>query len=462
MAIIGAIMVPHPPLILPEVGRGGEKQIESTSDAYREAARLVAELKPDTIVLSSPHSIMYSDYFHISPGSSADGSMARFRAGNLRISAEYDTEMVREIEGICQSRDFPAGTEGERDASLDHGTFVPLYFVNELYKSYKLVRIGLSGLPFSMHYELGMIIREASERLSRKVFYIGSGDLSHKLQEYGPYGFDPAGPEYDKRIMEVMGSGDFGKLFDFSEYFCEKAAECGHRSFVMMAGALDCTRVSVRMLSHEDVTGVGYGICTYRAEGLDPSRNFLAQFEDREKRAMEEQRKNEDAYVRLARASLESYVKNKKKIPLPQGLPEDMLSRRAGAFVSIHEEGRLRGCIGTISAVHENVAEEIIENAISAAVRDPRFPPITSSELPRLSISVDVLGPLEPIPSPDMLDVKRYGVVVTKGRKRGLLLPNLDGVDTVEEQLSIAKQKAGIRPDDDQVELARFEVIRHH
>ena len=123
--------------------------------------------------------------------------------------------------------------------------------------------------------------------------------------------------------------------------------------------------------------------------------------------------------------------------------------------------GNLRGCIGTIAATEDSIAEEIIGNAISACSRDPRFSPITEDELASLEISVDVLGETEPINSPAELDVKRYGVIVSCGRKRGLLLPNLDGVDTVEDQISIARRKGGIR-EDEPYRLERFEVVRHY
>ena len=168
-----------------------------------------------------------------------------------------------------------------------------------------------------------------------------------------------------------------------------------------------------------------------------------------------------DAYITLARKTIETYIGEGYKIPVPEGLPEEMLNRRAGAFVSIHKNGNLRGCIGTILSTTDCVAEEIIQNAISASTKDPRFPAITKSELPDLDISVDVLSEPEDIDSPDQLDVKRYGVIVTKGFRRGLLLPDLEGVDTVEEQIAISKMKAGIG-DEEEVSLQRFEVIRHH
>ena len=228
----------------------------------------------------------------------------------------------------------------------------------------------------------------------------------------------------------------------------------------IMAGALDETEVTPERLSYEGPFGVGYGICCYKIMGTDLNRNFGAQYEETQKNLLLQQRKNEDDYIRLARQTIDTYIRTGRTINVPQDLDQEMLNQRAGVFVSIKEDGRLRGCIGTIQSVYSSIAEEIIANAISASTKDPRFSPIEPWELDRLTISVDVLGEKEKINSPDQLDPKRYGVIVTKGRKRGLLLPNLEGVDTVEEQIAIAKRKAGIR-EEEQAELERFEVIRH-
>ena len=169
-----------------------------------------------------------------------------------------------------------------------------------------------------------------------------------------------------------------------------------------------------------------------------------------------------DPYVALARKTIDLYVRERKVYrPTPDELTEEMRTARAGAFVSIHEHGELRGCIGTIAPVRASLAEEIVSNAISASTRDPRFYPIRPDALPFLTVSVDVLGEPEPIASEAELDVKRYGVIVEKGRRRGLLLPDLEGVDTVAYQVAIARRKAGIYDDEENVELYRFEVIRH-
>ena len=461
MPITAAFMVPHPPMIVPEVGRGSEEQITETTRAYERVADEIAAIKPDTIIITSPHSVMYADYFHISPGSGAKGSFAGFRAPGVKFSEVYDTEIVSRLCDIASREGFPAGTLGERDASLDHGTMVPLWFVRKRYSGGKIVRIGLSGLPLSDHYRLGQMTAEAVSDTGRNAVIIASGDLSHKLQSYGPYGFAPEGPEYDRRIMDVCSRAAFGELFDFDENFCEKAAECGHRSFVIMAGAFDGMRVRARQLSHQSVTGVGYGICTFYPEGKDEDRHFLKKYlEDIEKECAEKAEAS-DPYVRLARASVESWVRNRNRLAVPKGLPQEMYSKRAGAFVSIHKNGQLRGCIGTISAAEDCIAEEIISNGISACSRDPRFSAIREDELKFLDITVDVLGEPEPIDSPDELDVKRYGVIVSRGHKRGLLLPDLDGVDSVEDQINIARQKGGIG-EREPYSLERFEVIRHY
>ncbi len=461
MSIIAAFMVPHPPMIVPEVGKGSEQQVLETTRAYEQVAREIAALAPDTLIITSPHSVMYADYFHISPGSGASGSFRQFRAAGVKFSEQYDTEFVQRLCKLADADGFPAGTLGERDAALDHGTMVPLWFIRQKYAGGKIVRIGLSGLPLTDHYRLGQYIARAAEDTGKRTVLIASGDLSHKLQEYGPYGFAAEGPEYDRRIMDVCARAAFGELFDFSESFCDKAAECGHRSFVIMAGAFDGRRVKATALSHQDVTGVGYGICSFYPEGADAERYFLAQYLETQERECREKAEKSDPYVRLARASVEAWIRRRERIAVPEGLPEEMVRRRAGAFVSLHKNGQLRGCIGTILATRKNLAEEIISNAISACSRDDRFSPVRPDELCSLEISVDVLSEPEPVDSPAELDVKRYGVIVSHGPKRGLLLPDLDGVDTVEDQIGIARRKGGISADEP-YRLERFEVVRHY
>ena len=461
MSIPGAIIVPHPPLIIPAVGRGEERKIQATVDAYRAAAQRVAAWEPEVLIITTPHLVAYSDYFHISPGRAAAGDFSAYRAPEVRIEADYDIELRNAVIAEAERAGIPAGTLGERDAALDHGTMIPLYFLREAGVCCPILRVGLSGFSGQEHYRFGQCIAAAAERLGRRAVWVASGDLSHKLLAEGPYGFAPEGPVYDRMVTELMASGDFLGLLTMPPALCSRAAECGQGSFLIMAGALDGLAVEPELLSHEGPFGVGYGVAVFTVTGQDESRRFLAQYRRAEQARTEIRRAREDPWVSLARLTLETYVRGGKRLTaLPEWLPPEMTEHRAGAFVSLHLHGVLRGCIGTIAPVTPSVAEEIVRNAISAGTEDPRFPPVRPEELESMEYNVDVLEPPEPIDGPEQLDVQRYGVIVSYGARRGLLLPDLDGVDTVEEQIDIARQKGGI-PAGAPYTLERFEVVRH-
>ena len=471
MSVLEGWLVPHPPLIFPEVGRGKQDGIAATVAAYRRFGDEIAEAGIETIVIISPHAQMYADYFHISPGSGAHGDMRRFGVRDVDVEAVYDEEFARALGFACDSTGFPAGAQGERDKSLDHGTSIPVRFINEAFdKESRIalaaspcyVRIGVSGLPLAAHYRLGQLIAETAGHLERKTAVVASGDLSHKLDDEGPYGYALEGPEFDKAICEIAGSADFSRLFSMDGSFCEKAGECGHRPLVVMAGALDKKAVESELYSYEGPFGVGYGIARFSVTDDDEGRDWLDKYLEKERESAEERNRNESPHVALARQTVESYVKTGRKYKAPQPLPEELADTRAGVFVSIKKQGELRGCIGTISPVTDCIGEEIRANAVSAATRDPRFDAIGEDELPFLEYSVDVLAPAEPVESEDALDPARYGVIVSLGGKRGLLLPDLEGIDDAETQVSIAMRKAGIAEKDrKKVMLERFEVIRH-
>ena len=260
MSIAAAFIMPHPPVILPGIGGGDEKNIQKTIDACDAIGKKIGEIKPDIIVLTSPHCTMYNDYFHISPGKGAMGDFGKFGAKEISMHVEYDTEFVKALEEETEKNNINAGTLGEKETSLDHGTMVPLSFVNKYYTSYKLVRISLSGLSKQEHYRLGNIIATVSNYLKRKVVFIGSGDLSHKLKDFGPYGFSKEGPLFDMEIVDIIEKGELNRLMDFDPVFAEKAAECGLGSFVILAGTLEGIEFDSRLLSYEGPFGVGYGV----------------------------------------------------------------------------------------------------------------------------------------------------------------------------------------------------------
>ena len=461
MPMLGAILTPHPPVLLPEVGGGQEREIRATDRAMRAAAEEAARWAPDVLIVASPHTILYGDYFHIAPGCGAAGSMAAFSAPQVRIEARYDGELRDEIVRRARAAGLEAGTEGQRDPALDHGVLIPLYYLRKAGVDCPIVRMGLSGFSPLDHYRLGRCAAEAAEALGRRAVFVASGDLSHKLKADGPYGFAPEGPVFDEAVTAAMASGDFLKFLTMDPSLCERAAECGLRAFQMMAGALDGLSVAPRLLSHEGTFGVGYAVALFPVTGKDGSRRFEAACEQARRDRLAARRAAEDPWVKLARLSLETFVRTGTRLHrLPDDLPRELTEETAGAFVSLHADGRLRGCIGTIDPTEESVAWEIVQNAVSAGARDPRFPPVRPEELETLEYSVDVLGKPEPVDGPEQLDPGRYGVIVSCGQLRGLLLPDLDGVDTAEQQIDIARRKGGI-PRDVPCRLERFEVVRH-
>lgn len=430
--MISAVIMPHPPIARPLVGRGEEEKIRATLDAYRAASEQIAADGPETIVIISPHNILFRDAFYISPGSEYSDSLSRFGAPADRLRIPYDTELRDEIIRLCDEKGIPTVSDTRYAGQPDHGSLIPLLFVSEVYSSFRVVRISPSFLSDEMLMEMGRVIERAAAHLGRRMTLLASGDLSHKLLAEGPYGYVKEGPLFDQQVTEAMRSGDLAAFRKFTPEFRDKCAECGLPGFIMLSGALENYHIRPNFLSYEGTFGVGYAICTFAIE---------------------------DACVRLAKDSLEKFIRSGKQLKRPDGLPEWMTEQKAGVFVSLHENDDLRGCIGTIAPWYGCVADEIIALAIEAGTRDPRFMPVSMDELSNLVYNVDVLSEAEPAER-SQLDAKRYGVIVTCGGRRGLLLPDLEGVDTPAQQIAIALRKAGIRPDEP-YQLERFTVERH-
>jgi AmmeMemoRadiSam system protein A len=246
------------------------------------------------------------------------------------------------------------------------------------------------------------------------------------------------------------------------ETYADEAGECGLRSLQILMGALDGLETDNKVLSYEGPFGVGYGCAKLKVKGMANEYKIFDEIARENRSWLRKIRDGEDSFVRLARKTLETYVFENRTIKFnEETMVEELLHDRAGVFVSIKKDGDLRGCIGTINPTRATIGEEIIYNAISAGIYDPRFNPVGEDELEDLVYSVDILSTAEKIYSKDMLDPYNYGVIVTSGSKKGLLLPNLEGIDDIDEQLRIALSKAGINQWEE-YEMERFKVTRHH
>ncbi len=456
--------MPHPPIIVPEVGRGEEKKIQSTYDACESVGKEIAELKPDTIIVITPHGTMFSDAISLSFESSISGSLKQFRAPEVSMNFDIDLDLTLRIMDKSDENDIPTAKitrnfikKYGREYELDHGTIVPLYFIGNKYSTFKLVHITYGGLSPMQLYRFGKVIKEAVEESNKNVVFIGSGDLSHRLKDEGPYDYSPFGEKFDKEIISLLTKGDVAGVFNINSEMIENAGECGLRSYYIMLGAMAGNDIKGELLSYEGTFGVGYAVMKFELESSD--RDILSEITKEKRKKYIERTNNEDVYVRLARESLTHYLIEGNFMEVPNYVTEEMINSKRGVFVSLKKFGALRGCIGTIFPVTDSIAEEIMRNAIEAGEGDPRFSAVSEGELEDIVFSVDVLT--EPIEaSIEELNPKRYGVVVRSGRKTGLLLPDLEGVNTVEEQISIVLKKASISTNE-KYSIEKFEVIRH-
>lgn len=468
MSVVFCGVVPHPPIMVPEVGGREVEKVRDTIDAMFELAKRIKTTAADTLVFISPHSSAFRDAIALNCSSRLTGSLANFRASSVRFEYENDKELVDEITKLCEVEgistiklDDSIAMRFDINLSLDHGVMVPLYFLKEEGINLPLVVISVAMLPLDELYKFGMIIEKASNALGRRVALMASGDLSHRLKPGAPAGYDPVGAEFDQRIIDCLKEANAKELMSLPRDLVERAGECGYRPIIMMMGALHGKKVKPEVLSYEAPFGVGYVVASFEIEDETSCSVCSRGIVESENGSCYESNKN--FIVNIARKALESYVLGKKE-ELEQllnlkDIPEEF-KRRAGTFVSIKKNGKLRGCIGTVFPQRMNIVEEVVHNAISAGVNDPRFYPVKPEELDELEYSVDVLGEPEAISSIEELDPKKYGVIVTSGAKRGLLLPDLEGINTPEEQVYIAMQKAGISPGE-KISLERFEVKRY-
>ena len=462
--ILGYYLTPHPPLIIPSIGKGEEKKIQNTINAFESIGKEISILKPETIIVITPHGTMFSDAIAISNEKNIKGNLIQFGDFKTNIELEIDKEFNDELISICENENISAaGIDANllrrfnKHYELDHGTMVPMYFINKYYKDYKLVHITYSMLDDIELYKFGMAIQKTAKNLNKNIVIIASGDLSHKLTEDGPYNYSQQGPKFDRELIENLKNGNVVNIFNMDKCMVEEAGECGLRSLYILLGSMEGNSMSGELLSYEGPFGVGYGVMKFKKkdEVVSNLDKLLKVKEDNFNKKIS----NSNPYVKLARQSLNYYFKNKRLMIASDDLPKEMLEEKHGVFVSLKKFGQLRGCIGTIFPTTDSVANEIIRNAIQAALADPRFLEVTEDELVDIDISVDVLT--DPIKATkEELNPKIYGVIVSKGKNRGLLLPDLEGINTVEEQLSIACQKGEIDPNGD-YDIEKFEVIRY-
>lgn len=456
--------MPHPPIIIPEIGNGEEEKISSTSNACYEIAEQVKNLEPDTIIIVTSHGPVFSDAVAMSCDEKITGDLEKFNVPEVKFEQNININLTESIIKCAKEDKISVASITEESAKnygikyeLDHGTTVPLYFINKKYKDYKTVHITFGMLPKIQLYRYGMVIKKAVEENDSNVVFIASGDLSHRLLKDGPYEYSPYGKAFDREIISLLEKGDVSKIFNMNQMMIDEAGECGLRSYYIMLGAMNGQDIKGNLLSYEGTFGVGYGVMDFTL--ADNNKNTYQLLLEENMKKYKNNMEQQNPYIRLARESLTHYLLYGEYLNIATYVTEEMKKDKRGVFVSIKKAGELRGCIGTIYPTTKNIASEIIKNAVEAGERDPRFNPIMEDELEDLDFSVDVLTEPE-IAIKEELNPKKYGIIVKSSEKSGLLLPTIDGVETVDKQLEIALSKAGIGQEEVYT-IEKFEVIRY-
>jgi AmmeMemoRadiSam system protein A/AmmeMemoRadiSam system protein B len=502
-SLVFAGIAPHPPIMVPEVGGPAIAEVNNSIVAMAALTNRVIAAGAETVILISPHAPLESQSFVAYDGPELYGDFANFRAPAASVRAELDDELLNEITRAAAAENLAMARI--RGLELDHGTAVPLYFLQRNGWSGRVVALGYSFLSNEDHARFGRCIRQAVDRIGRPAAFIASGDLSHRLKLGAPAGYNPEAHRFDEEVVDAISSCATSRIVEMNQELRRSAGECGYRSMLVAIGLAEGLDQSCEVISYEAPFGVGYLVAQLllseppavaggplseppavaggplseppAVAGSPATASHLSAGSADVSSAQRDSHAQTlsvppasaggpisqvegTELPALARQVVETFVTSGEVFTTPE-VPSELLKARAACFVSIKTRaGDLRGCIGTIEPAKDTLAEELSANAISAATSDPRFSPVRKDELPNLKYSVDVLSPPEPT-TLAQLDPNVYGVIVVDDSgRRGLLLPRLAGIDNAAQQVEIASRKAGIR-EGANVKLFRFRADRY-
>jgi AmmeMemoRadiSam system protein A len=435
---IAAGLLPHAPIVVPAVAGNRAPAVAATTAAARQLAREVLAHRPEAVVVTAPHGPRHPTATTLQAGATVAGSLGDFGADQVAVSLPVDDELAVAFGEALRANDLPVRSVDVRH--LEYSTVVPLSFLCDAGWDGPTVVVSLpypgSGDPVA----LGRTLAVAAQEVGRHLLVLASGDMSHRLTRDAPAGFDPEGRLFDEEVAGLLRTGHLRDLLAIDAERVARAGEDCLDSLLFAAATFDFAPVGAHLLSYEGPFGVGYGVAllTGAAVGATSSQDL----------------------PELARHAIHAYLRERRVARPPAGLAPEVQERAALFVTLLTPDGELRGCIGSLEPTTENLVTETIDRAIAAATADPRFVPVALDEVPGLTIEVSILTPPEPIDSSDALDPRRYGVVVENGGRRGVLLPDLTGIDDPDQQVAVARRKAGIPPSQ-AVHLSRFEVAKY-
>jgi AmmeMemoRadiSam system protein A len=417
MPLAFAGLMCHAPIVIPEVAGSEAHKCVRTTRAMREMGQRVVRSRPDRVVLISPHSPRNQTRFAAWSGVHR-GDLADFRAPHLRIELPDAPEVAQALQLP------PVGPPHTRPPTwpnwLDHGAMVPLHF---LWAAGWRGPTAILALPWSQAPDSEALGRSIAA-LAGRTALVASGDMSHRLIPGAPAGHHPRAKDFDRGFVQALKNEDWGSACAVP--WREQAAEDVVDSTRVAMGAAGAP-LHAEVLSYEGPWGVGYT----QAVLYDPAPPLYA----------------------VARCALTAHVDGRTYAP-PTGGPTCF-----GTFVTLRRDGALRGCIGRIGKPTNGTYAQVVDNAVGAASKDHRFSPIARDEVADLDIEVSVLTPPEHIDGIGDLDPAVFGVIVHCDGKRGVMLPDVQGIETASQQVRLTCKKVGIDPTG-RLELQRFQVSK--
>lgn len=415
---VAGALVAHPPILVTEVGGAQSQRVRATADAMRELDAMLSSVEASLAVVVSPHSPSSMTSLPVRRAARAAGDLARFRAPQVRVEAQVDVALAAALVVDGQRAGF-ALTWAE-ETELDHGVVVPLHSLPLTMANKRCIFLGVSGWPLQRFVQFGDWLQRRLR--DRSAILIASGDLSHRLTPNAPYGFRPEGPLFDRLVIDALRGRSWEQIEALDPDLVEEAGECGLRPLAILLGAGRAAKLNSRVLSYEGPFGVGYPVVAFTGSAA-PTTLLDIQT--------------------LGRHAIDTYLRTRQLINPPEPIPIELQSPSA-VFVTLRKDGELRGCVGSVRPTEATAAHELIRYAVASAVRDPRFDPVRLDEVNALTIKVQLLDTPEPVTDLAELDPQTYGIIVRRGDRQALLLPGIEGIETPEEQVLAACQKAGI------------------
>src|ERR1700674_195696 len=431
--IVAGALVAHPPILLAEVGGAQSQRVRATADALRELDGILSAVEADLAVVISPHSPSSMTSLPVRRGANAGGNLARFRAPNVQVQAQVDLGLAAAL--IADGTRAGFSLTWAEQTELDHGVVVPLHSLPRTMANKYCVFLGVSGWPLHRFVEFGAWLQ--GRLRDRSAILIASGDLSHRLTPDAPYGYRPEGAVFDRLVIDALREQDWKRIEGLDADLIEEAGECGLRPLAILLGVARTAGFRSRVLSYEGPFGVGYPVVAFTPPVVAGTAAKIGL----------------DVQA-LGRQAIDPYLRTRRLIEPPQPIPIDLQAPSA-VFVTLRKDGELRGCVGSVRPDDAAPAHELARYGVASAVRHRDVEPVRLDEVGALTIKVQLLDPPEAINDISGLNPRTHGIIVRRGDRQALLLPGIEGIDTAEQQLRAACDKAGIDRHAP-VELERF------